>query len=153
MIDIKKSLDILGIKETNHGTSTGSQSFSGGGEISSYSPVDGSLIGRVTTTTKEEYEKVIQSATTAFKDWRLRPAPQRGEIVRQYGEKLREYKQALGELVSYEMGKSLQEGLGEVQEMIDICDFVGLSRRALLSKSEQYGHRMYEQLTHLAWLE
>ena len=73
MIDIKKSLDILGIKETNHGTSTGSQSFSGGGEISSYSPVDGSLIGRVTTTTKEEYEKVIQSATSAFKDWRLRP--------------------------------------------------------------------------------
>ena len=148
MIDIKKSLDILGIKETNHGTSTGSQSFSGGREISSFSPVDGSLIGRVTTTTKEEYEKVIQSATSAFKDWRLRPAPQRGEIVRQYGEKLREYKQALGELVSYEMGKSLQEGLGEVQEMIDICDFaVGLSRQlyGLSMHSERPGHRMYEQ--------
>ena len=99
MIDIKKSLDILGIKETNHGTSTGRQSFGEGKEISSYSPVDGGLIGRVTTTTSEEYEKVIQSATTAFKDWRLVPLPQRGEIVRQYGEKLREYKQALGELV------------------------------------------------------
>ena len=148
MIDIKNSLDILGIKETNHGTSTGQQSFGGGKEISSYSPVDGSLIGRVTTTTPEEYEKTIQSATTAFKEWRLRPAPQRGEIVRQYGEKLREYKQALGELVSYEMGKSLQEGLGEVQEMIDICDFaVGLSRQlyGLSMHSERPGHRMYEQ--------
>ena len=148
MIDIKNTLDILGIKETNHGTSTGQQSFGGGKEISSYSPVDGSLIGRVTTTTPEEYEKVIQSATTAFKEWRLRPAPQRGEIVRQYGEKLRKYKQALGELVSYEMGKSLQEGLGEVQEMIDICDFaVGLSRQlyGLSMHSERPGHRMYEQ--------
>ena len=148
MIDIKNSLDILGIKETNHGTSTGQQSFGEGKEISSYSPVDGRLIGKVTTTTPEEYEKVIQSATTAFKEWRLRPAPQRGEIVRQYGEKLREYKQALGELVSYEMGKSLQEGLGEVQEMIDICDFaVGLSRQlyGLSMHSERPGHRMYEQ--------
>ena len=148
MIDIKKSLNILGIKETNHGTSTGQQSFGGGKEISSYSPVDGCLIGKVTTTTSEEYEKVIQSATTAFKEWRLKPAPQRGEIVRQYGEKLRDYKQALGELVSYEMGKSLQEGLGEVQEMIDICDFaVGLSRQlyGLSMHSERPGHRMYEQ--------
>ena len=148
MIDIKKSLDILGIKEKNNGTSTGQQSFGGGKEISSYSPVDGRLIGRVTTTTSEEYEKVIQSATNAFKEWRLKPAPQRGEIVRQYGEKLRKYKQALGELVSYEMGKSLQEGLGEVQEMIDICDFaVGLSRQlyGLSMHSERPGHRMYEQ--------
>ena len=148
MIDIKKSLDILGVKETNHGTSTGRLSFGGGKEICSYSPVDGSLIGRVTSTTSEEYEKVIQSATTAFKEWRLKPAPQRGEIVRQYSEKLREYKQALGELVSYEMGKSLQEGLGEVQEMIDICDFaVGLSRQlyGLTMHSERPGHRMYEQ--------
>ena len=148
MIDIKKSLDILGIKETNNGTSTGLQSYGGGKEISSFSPVDGSLIGKVTTTTSEEYEKVIKSATAAFKEWRLKPAPQRGEIVRQYGEKLREYKQALGELVSYEMGKSLQEGLGEVQEMIDICDFaVGLSRQlyGLTMHSERPGHRMYEQ--------
>ena len=90
----------------------------------------------------------MQTATAAFKDWRLKPAPLRGEIVRQYGEKLREYKQSLGELVSYEMGKSLQEGLGEVQEMIDICDFaVGLSRQlhGLTMHSERPGHRMYEQ--------
>ncbi len=148
MIDIKKSLEVLGVKQMNNGTSTGFESFGGGNKIDSYSPVDGSLIGSVTQTTAEEYEKVIQSATSAFKEWRLKPAPLRGEIVRQYGEKLREYKQSLGELVSYEMGKSLQEGLGEVQEMIDICDFaVGLSRQlhGLTMHSERPGHRMYEQ--------
>jgi len=148
MIDIKKTLEVLGVKATNNGTSTGSISFGGGAEIESYSPVDGSLIGKVTSTTPEEYEKVMQTATAAFKDWRLKPAPLRGEIVRQYGEKLRAYKQELGELVSYEMGKSLQEGLGEVQEMIDICDFaVGLSRQlhGLTMHSERPGHRMYEQ--------
>ena len=148
MIDIKKTLEVLGVKATNNGTSTGSVSFGGGTEIESYSPVDGSLIGKVTSTTPEEYEKVMQTATAAFKDWRLKPAPLRGEIVRQYGEKLRAYKQELGELVSYEMGKSLQEGLGEVQEMIDICDFaVGLSRQlhGLTMHSERPGHRMYEQ--------
>jgi aldehyde dehydrogenase (NAD+) len=148
MIDIKKTLKVLGVKATNNGTSTGSVSFGGGTEIESYSPVDGSLIGKVTSTTAEEYEKVMQTATAAFKGWRLKPAPLRGEIVRQYGEKLRAYKQELGELVSYEMGKSLQEGLGEVQEMIDICDFaVGLSRQlhGLTMHSERPGHRMYEQ--------
>tara|TARA_X000000368_G_scaffold281946_1_gene223802 strand:- start:35 stop:1567 length:1533 start_codon:yes stop_codon:yes gene_type:complete len=148
MIDIKKTLDLLGIKETNNGTSTGSQSFGGGAVITSISPVDGSIIGSVTETTPEEYEKVMQAATLSFKEWRLKPAPFRGEIVRQYGEKLRKYKQPLGELVSYEMGKSLQEGLGEVQEMIDICDFaVGLSRQlyGLSMHSERPGHRMYEQ--------
>ena len=148
MIDIKKTLEVLGVKATNNGTSTGSVSFGSGAEIESYSPVDGSLIGKVTSTTPEEYEKVMQTATAAFKDWRLKPAPLRGEIVRQYGEKLRAYKQELGELVSYEMGKSLQEGLGEVQEMIDICDFaVGLSRQlhGLTMHSERPGHRMYEQ--------
>ena len=148
MIDIKKTLEVLGVKATNNGTSTGSVSFGGGTEIESYSPVDGSLIGKVTSTTPEEYEKVMQTATAAFKDWRLKPAPLRGEIVRQYGEKLRASKQELGELVSYEMGKSLQEGLGEVQEMIDICDFaVGLSRQlhGLTMHSERPGHRMYEQ--------
>ena len=148
MIDIKKTLAVLGIKASNNGTSTGAVSFGGGAEIESYSPVDGSLIGKVTVTTPEEYEKVMQAATAAFKDWRLKPAPLRGEIVRQYGEKLRAYKQELGELVSYEMGKSLQEGLGEVQEMIDICDFaVGLSRQlhGLTMHSERPGHRMYEQ--------
>ena len=148
MIDIKKILGVLGIKASNNGTSTGAVSFGGGTEIESYSPVDGSLIGKVTSTTSWEYEKVMQAATAAFKDWRLKPAPLRGDIVRQYGEKLRAYKQPLGKLVSYEMGKSLQEGLGEVQEMIDICDFaVGLSRQlhGLTMHSERSGHRMYEQ--------
>ncbi|MEC7265037.1 MAG: aldehyde dehydrogenase family protein, partial [Bacteroidota bacterium] len=112
------------------------------------SPVDGTLIGKVKTTSPEDYEKVIQTATTAFKQWRLIPAPQRGEIVRQFGDRLRELKEPLGKLVSYEMGKSYQEGLGEVQEMIDICDFaVGLSRQlhGLTMHSERPGHRMYEQ--------
>lgn len=145
---IKKSLDLLGVKSINKGTSTGSD-FSGNGPlIESNSPVNGKLIGKVTSTTKEEYETVVKTAQDAFAVWRKLPAPQRGEIVRQFGDKLRELKQPLGELVSYEMGKSLQEGLGEVQEMIDICDFaVGLSRQlhGLTMHSERPGHRMYEQ--------
>lgn len=106
------------------------------------------MIGKVETTSKEDYEKVIQKAQEAFKTWRVMPAPQRGEIVRQFGEELRKLKEPLGKLVSYEMGKSYQEGLGEVQEMIDICDFaVGLSRQlhGLTMHSERPGHRMYEQ--------
>lgn len=145
---IQKALNILGVKEINEGTSTGSNNFSNGDILESYSPVDGQLIGKVATTTKEDYEKVMDAATMAFKTWRLMPAPQRGEIVRQFGDKLREKKEALGKLVSYEMGKSYQEGLGEVQEMIDICDFaVGLSRQlhGLTMHSERPGHRMYEQ--------
>jgi len=148
MIDIKNSLEILGIKDTNSGASTGLDCFGSGEEITSYSPVDGKLIAKVAGATQEDYDKIISSAKTAFKEWRLKPAPLRGEIVRQYGEKLRKYKQSLGELVSYEMGKSLQEGMGEVQEMIDICDFaVGLSRQlhGLTMHSERPGHRMYEQ--------
>ena len=148
MIDLKKTLSKLNIKPINNGSSSGSKSYGGGEKIDSFSPVDGSLIGSVTTTTKDEYEKVISTANSAFKTWRLTPAPKRGEIVRQYGEKLRLYKKSLGELVSFEMGKSLQEGLGEVQEMIDICDFaVGLSRQlhGLTMHSERPGHRMYEQ--------
>ncbi|GAA4110146.1 aldehyde dehydrogenase family protein [Aquimarina addita] len=145
---IEKALNQLGISEFNKGTSTGSDWFSGGDEISSYSPVDGLLIGKVTTTTKENYEQVLEKAQVAFKEWRTVPAPQRGEIVRQFGEELRKLKEPLGKLVSYEMGKSYQEGLGEVQEMIDICDFaVGLSRQlhGLTMHSERPGHRMYEQ--------
>ena len=148
MIDLKKTLGLLGIKEMNNGTSVGSESFGGGSVIKSVSPVDGRIVGCVTETTIEEYETVVSAAASAFKEWRMKPAPLRGEVVRQYGERLRKYKQPLGELVSYEMGKSLQEGLGEVQEMIDICDFaVGLSRQlyGLTMHSERPGHRMYEQ--------
>ncbi|NJB71281.1 aldehyde dehydrogenase (NAD+) [Saonia flava] len=145
---IQKALTQLGIKDINNGTSTGSNNFGSGELIKSYSPVDGSLIGKVKTTSKKDYEKTMEVATEAFKQWRTKPAPQRGEVVRQFGEKLREHKDALGKLVSYEMGKSYQEGLGEVQEMIDICDFaVGLSRQlhGLTMHSERPGHRMYEQ--------
>ncbi len=148
MIDINKSLSVLGVEKENAGTSIGSLSFNSGKKIKSISPVDGKTIGSVTETTKKEYNDVISAAKKAFKYWRNKPAPARGEVVRQYGEKLRLFKQPLGELVSYEMGKSLQEGLGEVQEMIDICDFaVGLSRQlhGLTMHSERPGHRMYEQ--------
>jgi len=145
---IENALKKLGIEEINQGTSTGNNWFSNGESIASYSPVDGQLIGKVTTTTKEDYERVIESAQQAFLSWRTIPAPQRGEIVRQFGNKLRELKEPLGQLVSYEMGKSLQEGYGEVQEMIDICDFaVGLSRQlnGQTIPSERPGHVMREQ--------
>ena len=147
-MNIENSLKKLDLSDHNIGTSTGSNYFSNGDPISSFSPVDGKEIGTVSTTTFEDYNKVIESAQSAFKYWRTVPAPQRGEIVRQFGNKLRELKDPLGVLVSYEMGKSFQEGLGEVQEMIDICDFaVGLSRQlhGLTMHSERPGHRMYEQ--------
>ena len=144
-----KFLKKLGLNKTNEGTFTGLKNVAGKGEyITSTSPVDGKEIGKVRSTTKKEYEKVIKTAQSAFLKWREVPAPQRGEIVRQYGNALRENKDALGRLVSYEMGKSLQEGWGEVQEMIDICDFaVGLSRQlyGLTMHSERPNHRMYEQ--------
>ncbi|WP_445757185.1 L-piperidine-6-carboxylate dehydrogenase [Polaribacter sp.] len=147
--DKTEMLQELGLKSINQGTSTGKNSFSSSNEtIESYSPVDGLLIGKVSITSKEDYEKVIISASEAFMYWRKKPAPFRGEIVRQFGLKLRLKKEVLGKLVSYEMGKSYQEGLGEVQEMIDICDFaVGLSRQlhGLTMHSERPGHRMYEQ--------
>jgi aldehyde dehydrogenase (NAD+) len=145
---IQSALTQLGITEINKGTSTGLESFANGELLSSYSPVDGSLIAKVTTSTPQNYEAVMVTAQEAFKTWRLVPAPKRGEIVRQMGEALRKYKEPLGQLVSFEMGKSLQEGLGEVQEMIDICDFaVGLSRQlyGLTMHSERPEHRMYEQ--------
>ena len=133
----------------NAGVSTGNTWLPGKGEkIDSFSPVDAQLIGSVTATDKESFDMVIEKAAQAFKEWRLWPAPKRGEIVRQFGEALRHYKEPLGKLVSYEMGKSLQEGMGEVQEMIDICDFaVGLSRQlyGLTIHSERPQHRMYEQ--------
>jgi aldehyde dehydrogenase (NAD+) len=142
------ALKQLGVKEINDGTSTGLKTFAEGELISSFSPVDGKLIAKVKTTTANDYDKVMLAATEAFQSWRTKPAPLRGEIVRQFGDRLRELKEPLGKLVSYEMGKSYQEGLGEVQEMIDICDFaVGLSRQlhGLTMHSERPGHRMYEQ--------
>ena len=145
---IDKALKELGLQDINNGTSTGKDFFSNGEIIESYSPVDGALIGKVKATTKEDYEKVITTAEKAFKEWRTMPAPQRGEIVRKFNDELRRLKEPLGKLVSYEMGKSYQEGLGEVQEMSDICDFaVGLSRQlhGLTMHSERPGHRMYEQ--------
>ncbi len=141
-------LQNLGISATNLGTSTGNNWFGNGKEIQSYSPVNGKYIGSVLSSTEQEYQQVIETAQKAFKEFRLIPAPKRGELVRQFGLKLRDKKADLGKLVSYEMGKSLQEGLGEVQEMIDICDFaVGLSRQlhGFTMHSERPLHRMYEQ--------
>ncbi|WP_341838070.1 aldehyde dehydrogenase family protein [Chitinophaga pollutisoli] len=142
-------LQETGIMARQSGVSTGTKWLAGeGGDIESFSPVDGKRIASVTAATSVEYEQLIRTAEAAFLQWRTVPAPRRGEVVRQIGEALREKKQALGRLVSYEMGKSLQEGLGEVQEMIDICDFaVGLSRQlyGLSMHSERPQHRMYEQ--------
>lgn len=142
-------LQELKIQKENQGSSTGAKWIQSKGEtIQSFSPVDNQLIGAVVTTDAAAYEQVIQTAQAAFIEWRNWPAPKRGEVVRQLGEALRKDKAALGQLVSYEMGKSLQEGLGEVQEMIDICDFaVGLSRQlyGLTMHSERPSHRMYEQ--------
>ncbi len=146
---IAQVLEKLGIEASNKGAAVGDQWLDTTGErITSYSPVDGEKIAEVVLTDASSYDRVIDAAQEAFKTWRLLPAPQRGEIVRQIGNKLREYKQELGTLVSYEMGKSLREGLGEVQEMIDICDFAtGLSRQlyGLTMHSERPEHRMYEQ--------
>jgi len=148
-LGIAKILEQLGIEKENNGASTGGHWFNTRGElIHSVSPVDGEIIASVHSATEVDYEAVILKGQEAFKSWRTWPAPKRGEVVRQLAEKLREYKEPLGKLVSYEMGKSLQEGLGEVQEMIDICDFaVGLSRQlhGLTMHSERPGHRMYEQ--------
>ena len=142
-------LQQLQLQKKNEGSSTGTIWQTSKGEIIvSFSPVDNKEIGTVISTDKEAYEKIITTAQAAFLEWRNWPAPKRGEIVRQMGDALRKEKQALVQLVSYEMGKSLQEGLGEVQEMIDICDFaVGLSRQlyGLTMHSERPSHRMYEQ--------
>lgn len=139
----------LGIQPENKGVSTGANWIDTTGEkIISYSPVDGKQIAAVAAADKNSYEGVVKKAEAAFQEWRQWTAPKRGEVVRQMGEALRNKKKALGQLVSYEMGKSLQEGLGEVQEMIDICDFaVGLSRQlhGLTMHSERPLHRMYEQ--------
>ena len=147
---MKDFLKQLGIRRENAGTSTGQKFLKNeeAPEIVSHTPVDGSEIAGVFETTHDQYDEVVKASVEAFETWRMVPAPQRGEIVRQIGLKLRKYKEPLGKLVSYEMGKIYQEGLGEVQEMIDICDFaVGLSRQlyGLTMHSERPKHRMYEQ--------
>ncbi|PZX50096.1 aldehyde dehydrogenase (NAD+) [Algoriphagus ratkowskyi] len=146
---IQESLKRLGIQSENSGVSTGSRWIdSNESLISSFSPVDGKEIAKVQLASSETLEQVMIQAQQAFLHWRTIPAPQRGEVVREIGNALREAKEDLGKLVSFEMGKSYQEGLGEVQEMIDICDFaVGLSRQlyGLTMHSERPGHRMYEQ--------
>ena len=145
---ISEILKELNIDAKAQGGSTGKDWFGTGAPVTSFSPVDGENIGQVSTITVEEYDRCIDQAHEAFLAFRKIPAPKRGELVRQLGDALREKKNALGKLVSYEMGKSLQEGLGEVQEMIDICDFaVGLSRQlhGFTMHSERPKHRMYEQ--------
>jgi aldehyde dehydrogenase (NAD+) len=143
-------LERLGIKAHNFGCSTGLEwnDTSDQGELTIVSPVDGKQIAVVSLASAEDYEQMIATAEAAFRQWRTVPAPKRGEIVRQVGLQLRRYKDDLGTLVSYEMGKSLQEGKGEVQEMIDICDFaVGQSRQlyGFTMASERESHRMYDQ--------
>jgi aldehyde dehydrogenase (NAD+) len=150
MVDIKQILSRLQISDINPAYSTGSIWAEVNSEDARaiYSPVDGKAIARVNMASQAGYDAAVEQAQQAFKIWRTVPAPRRGEIVRQIGNALREAKDDLGALVSYEMGKSLQEGLGEVQEMIDICDFaVGQSRQlyGLTMQSERPLHRMYEQ--------
>src|SRR5210317_108875 len=138
----------LGVEAKNAGTAIGKKWHTSSEWIASYSPIDSAHLGDVSVTTEEQYNAAVSTAQAAFKDWRNVPAPQRGEYIRQFGNELRNKKEMLGALVSLEMGKSYQEGLGEVQEMIDICDFaVGLSRQlhGLTMHSERPGHRMYEQ--------
>jgi aldehyde dehydrogenase (NAD+) len=139
----------LKISELNKGVCTGTKWMSTSGEkIVSSSPVDGKLIATINSCDKRSFDFVVETAQSAFLEWRTWPAPMRGEVVRQIGNELRKNKANLGKLVSYEMGKSLQEGMGEVQEMIDVCDLaVGLSRQlyGLTMHSERPGHRMYEQ--------
>jgi len=147
--NLAETLAELGIKDVNAGACTGTKWLNTSGDLlESYSPGTGELIGKVQQGTWDDYETVIATAQSAFVDWRVLPAPKRGEIVRQIGNELRKYKEPLGRLVAHEMGKIYQEGLGEVQEMIDICDFaVGLSRQlhGYTMHSERPGHRMYDQ--------
>ena len=142
------TLETLGVTSTSRGASVGTWLETRGPELHSENPSTGSPLGRVLQAEPADYETVVAAATEAFAGWRMVPAPRRGEVVRQLGEELRAHKEALGQLVSLEAGKILSEGLGEVQEMIDICDFaVGLSRQlyGLAMHSERPQHRMYEQ--------
>ncbi len=139
----------LGINNINDGASTGANWIKTNGEaITSISPIDGKVIAKVKNATLEDYEHIVKQAEEAFKIWRKVPAPRRGEIVRQIGEAIRAYKDDLGYLVSLEMGKIYEEGKGEVQEMIDICDFALGQSRLLMGytmHSERHEHRIYDQ--------
>ncbi|MDD3744047.1 MAG: aldehyde dehydrogenase family protein, partial [Lentimicrobiaceae bacterium] len=145
----KEFIKTIGLQSFNQGATTGTHWFDTKGKaLPSYSPADGELIASINQATWDDYEMVMEKATEAFKVWRMVPAPKRGEIVRQIAHRLREFKEPLGALVSYEMGKVRQEGLGEVQEMIDIADYaVGLSRQlyGFTMHSERVRHRMYDQ--------
>jgi aldehyde dehydrogenase (NAD+) len=147
--NIQELLERLGIQDINSGVTTGTEWLDTDGALtSSVSPIDGNEIANVKNATLDDYEKVIAKAQDAFNVWREIPAPKRGEIVRQIGLAIREAKEDLGKLVTLEMGKIYQEGLGEVQEMIDICDFaVGQSRllNGFTMHSERRNHRMYDQ--------
>jgi len=146
---IVEVLNELGLEATNHGAcARGWIETAGGREQVSSSPVDGSPLAAVIQADEAAFEQVVAQAKEAFLSWRMVPAPKRGELVRQLGNEIRRYKEPLGKLVSLEMGKILTEGLGEVQEMIDMCDFaVGLSRQLYgpTMMSERSRHRMYEQ--------
>ncbi|HES58371.1 MAG TPA: aldehyde dehydrogenase family protein, partial [Firmicutes bacterium] len=146
-MNIGALLGALGLTDGNPGAFNGGW-LGGGDKLDVVSPIDGARIASVAQAGEADYEAVVSAAHAAFLEWRSVPAPKRGEVVRQIGLKLREYKRALGALVSLEMGKIRAEGEGEVQEMIDICDFaVGLSRQLYGNSmhSERPGHRMYEQ--------
>ena len=148
-VNTKQTLKNLGIREINSGASTGASWMKcKGNKTSSISPIDGKEIAKVQNASIEEYESVVQKAQEAFNIWRKMPAPARGEIIRQIGLALREAKDDLGKLVTLEMGKIYQEGLGEVQEMIDVCDFaVGQARllNGITMHSERPDHRIYDQ--------
>ena len=143
-----KMLSSLGIQDDQLGCSSGNKWLGSGKIITTNSPVDGKALFNVNSASLKDYEEIINNAEIAFETFKIMPAPKRGDLVRQFGNELRNKKENLAELVSYEMGKSYQEGLGEVQEMIDICEFaVGLSRQlhGLTMHSERPLHRMYEQ--------
>jgi len=145
---VREILESLGVRSENSGASTGTWIQTRGPELVSTNPASGEPLGMVRQATAEDYEKTMAATAAAFPVWSMTPAPRRGEIVRQLGEELRKNKELLGRLVSLEAGKILSEGLGEVQEMIDVCDFaVGLSRQlyGLTMHSERPLHRMYEQ--------
>ena len=144
-------LEKLGLREINPGACIGPEQWiedPDGDLLVSYNPTTGEPLAKVIQASPSTYEKVAASAHREFQSWRGVPAPKRGQVVRDLGDAIREFKEPLGDLVSLEMGKIRPEGHGEVQEMIDVCDFaVGLSRQlyGLTMPSERPGHRMYEQ--------